>query len=115
MKTRDLKKALIDLGIGDDLARASMTRKVRSGTARRRGREARVGTSALVVVGNESKLAQLSRSVPGVDIRIVKDVSVLDLVPGSKPVRLTVYSQNAIDQMKTLQSPLNRIMELTNQ
>ena len=115
MKTRDLKKALIDIGIGDDLARASMTRKVRSGTARRRGREARVGTSALVVVGNESKLAQLSRSITGVDIRHVKDVSVLDLVPGSKPIRLTVFSHNAIDQMKTLQSPLNRIMELTNQ
>ena len=114
-KTKDLRKALIDVGIGDDLARANLTRKARSGTARRRGREARVGTSALVVVGNESKLSMLSRSVSGVDVRHVKDVSVLDLVPGSKPIRLTVFSQNAIDQMKTLQSPIHRVMELTSQ
>jgi large subunit ribosomal protein L4e len=113
-KTRELKKALIAIGIGEDLARASMTRKARSGTARRRGREARVGTSALIIVGNESKLPGLSRSVSGVDIRHVKDVSVLDLAPGSKPIRLTLFSQNAIDQMNSMQSPLHRVMELTN-
>jgi large subunit ribosomal protein L4e len=114
-KTKDLKKALIDIGIGDDIARANMTSKPKSGTARRRGREAHVGTSALIVVGNESRLVQLSRSVAGVDIRQVKNMSVLDLVPGSKPIRLTVFSQNAIEQMKTMQSPLQRVMELTNQ
>lgn len=113
-KTKDLKKALVDIGIGDDLARAGMRRKARSGTARRRGREARVGTSALIVVGNESKLSQLSDSISGVDVRHVKDVSVLDLVPGSKPVRLTIFSQNAIDQLKTMQAPLHKIMELTS-
>ena len=113
-KTRDLKKTLIDIGIGDDLTRASMTRKAKSGTARRRGRQAHVGTSALVVVGNDSKLPQLSRSVSGVDILQVKDISVLDLVPGSKPIRLTVFSQNAVDQMKTMQLPIHRIMEMTN-
>jgi large subunit ribosomal protein L4e len=114
-KTKDLKKALTDIGLGDDIARANMTRKPKSGTARRRGREAHVGTSALIIVGNESKLVKLSRSVAGVDVRQVKNVSVLDLVPGSKPIRLTVFSQNAIEQMKTMQSPLQRIMELTNQ
>jgi Ribosomal protein L4/L1 family. len=90
-----------------------MTRKARSGTSRRRGREAHVGTSALVIVGNDSGLVRLSRSVSGVDIRQVKDVSVLDLAPGSKPIRLTVFSQNAVDQMKNLSSPFLRIMELT--
>src|ERR671922_2141650 len=39
-KTKDLKKALVDLGIGDDLTRANIMRKPRSGTARRRGRQA---------------------------------------------------------------------------
>ena len=114
-KTKDLKKILIDIGIGDDLVRASDTRKVRSGTARRRGREARVGTSALVIVGNESKLVQLSGSIAGIDVKQVKDVSVLDLAPGSKPIRLTIFTQNAIAQMKDLQSPMHKIMELINQ
>jgi large subunit ribosomal protein L4e len=111
-KTRDLKKALVDLGLTDDLARASIIRKARSGTARRRGRQSRSGTSALIVVGNDSKLVSLSRSILGVDVRRAKDVSVLDLAPGSKPIRLTLFSENAIQQMKNLQAPLHKVMEL---
>jgi large subunit ribosomal protein L4e len=111
-KTKDLKKILIDLGIGDDVARAGMTRKAQSGTARRRGRQARSGTSALIVVGNDSKLVKLSRSISGVDVKHAKDVSVIDLTPGSKPIRLTIFSQNAIEQLKSLQAPMHKIMEL---
>jgi large subunit ribosomal protein L4e len=113
-KTKDLKKALVDLGIGDDIARASRTRKAQSGTARRRGRQARSGTSAIIVVGNDSKMVALSQSIAGVDIKRAKDVSVIDLAPGSKPIRLTIFSQNAIEQLKKLQAPMHRVMELIN-
>lgn len=113
-KTKDLRKVLIDLGLSSDLERASTTRKARSGTARRRGRQGRSGTSVLIVVGNESKLVALSRSITGVDIKHSKDVSVLDLSPGSKPIRLTVFSQNAIDQLKALQAPMHKVIELIN-
>jgi large subunit ribosomal protein L4e len=112
-KTKDLKKALADLGLGDDMARAS-TRKALSGTARRRGRQARSGTSALIIVGNDSKMVALSRSIAGVDIKHAKDVSVIDLAPGSKPIRLTVFSQNAVDQLKELHAPMHKVMELIN-
>ena len=111
-KTKELKSALIALGIGDDLARASTVRKPRSGTARRRGRQARVATSALVVVGKDSKLTNLSQSIPGVDVKRVNEISVIDLAPGSKPIRLTVFSQGAVDQMKEMKAPLHKIMEL---
>lgn len=113
-KTKDLKKALVDLGIGDDVVRANMTRKAQSGTARRRGRQARSGTSALIIVGNDSKLVTLSQSISGVDVKRAKDVSVIDLAPGSKPIRLTIFSQNAIDQLKSLQAPMHKVMELIN-
>jgi large subunit ribosomal protein L4e len=113
-KTKDLKKTLVDLDIGNDIVRASVTRKAQSGTARRRGRQARSGTSALIVVGNDSKLVALSRSIPGIDIKHVKDVSVIDLMPGSKPIRLTIFSQNAIEQLKNLQAPMHKVMELIN-
>jgi large subunit ribosomal protein L4e len=113
-KTKDLKKALVDLGLGDDIARAGVTRKAQSGIARRRGRSARSGTSALIVVGNDSKLVTLSHSISGVDIKHAKDVSVIDLAPGSKPIRLTIFSQNAIEQLKNLQAPMHKVMELIN-
>ena len=111
-KTKDLKNALIRLGLGDDIARASLVRKARSGTARRRGRSGRSGTSALIIVGNDSKLVMLSQSIPGVDIKHAKDISIIDLVPGSKPIRLTIYSQAAIENMKTLQAPVHKVLEV---
>ena len=111
-KTKDLKNALIRLGLGDDLARASLIRKARSGTARRRGRSARSGTSALIIVGNESKLVMLSESIPGINIKHAKELSILDLVPGSKPIRLTIYSQSAIDYLKTLHAPMHKVLEM---
>ncbi|HJU34420.1 MAG TPA: 50S ribosomal protein L4 [Nitrososphaera sp.] len=111
-KTKDLKNLLIRLGLGDDLARASLVRKARTGTPRRRGRTSRSGTSALIIVGNESKLVSLSRSIPGIDIKHAKDVSILDLVPGSKPIRLTVFSQSAVEYMEKLQAPMHKVLEV---
>src|SRR5215204_1496348 len=102
-KTKDLKNALIRLGLGDDLARASLVRKARS---------ARSGTSALIVVGNDSKLVTLSESIPGINIKHAKELSILDLVPGSKPIRLTIYSQSAIDYLKTLHAPMHKVLEV---
>jgi large subunit ribosomal protein L4e len=113
-KTKDLKKALVDLGIGDDLERANATRKAQSGTGRRRGRQARSGKSVLIVIGNDSKLVKLSQSISGVDVKRAKEVSVIDLAPGSKPIRLTVFSQHAIEEMKSLQAPVHKVMELIN-
>ena len=111
-KTKELKNLLIRLGLGEDIDRAASVRKARSGTARRRGRPSRSGTSALIIVGNESKLVSLSQSIPGVDIKHAKDIGILDLVPGSKPIRLTVFSQGAIDFMKNLQAPIHRVLEV---
>jgi large subunit ribosomal protein L4e len=32
-------------------------------------------------------------------VKAVDSLNVMDLVPGSKPIRLTMYSQNAIDAL----------------
>ncbi|MFL6503426.1 MAG: 50S ribosomal protein L4 [Nitrososphaera sp.] len=111
-KTKELKNLLVRIGLGDDIARAASVRKARSGTARRRGRPRRSGTSALIIVGNDSKLVSLSQSIAGVDIKHAKDISIVDLVPGSKPIRLTIFSQSAIDFMKSLQAPIHRVLEV---
>ena len=112
-KTKDLKNTLVRLGLGSDIARASIARKSRSGTARRRGRSTQSGISALIIVGNRSnKLVMLSRSIPGVEVKHVKDVSVTDLVPGSKPIRLTIFSENAIEGMRSLQAPMHKVLQV---
>ena len=93
-KTKDLISILKDLGIGGDLERVERSIKKRSGKARKRGRPNRIGKSALIVVGNEiCDLLKLDGSIPGITIKNVKDLSVLDLAPGARPIRLTVYQK----------------------
>jgi large subunit ribosomal protein L4e len=112
VKTKDLENALVRLGLGDDILRASLARRARSGTPRRRGRSTRSAISALIIVGNESTLVKLSGSIQGVDIKHARDISVLDLVPGSKPIRLTIFSQGAIEHMRSLQAPIHKVLEV---
>lgn len=105
-KTKDLISILKDIGIGGDLDRVERSIKKRSGKARKRGRPNRIGKSALIVVGNETcDLLKLDGSIPGITIKYVKDLSVLDLAPGARPIRLTVYSKSSLDKLNDLKVP----------
>lgn len=137
-KTKDLLNLLRALGLNDELKRLDFSRKRRSGTARRRGRQARSALSAIIVIGsadsddgrkNDSKtdvsnnasnkngrtknIAKLSGSIRGVNVKQVKNLSVLDFAPGSKPIRLTIFSESAIKELDNLKKPTaQRIMEM---
>ena len=39
-----------------------------------------------------------------IDVKIVKELSVLDLAPGASPIRLTVYSKSALDDIAKIKS-----------
>ena len=99
-KTNHLNSALVKLGLEGDLRRARSKRRTVRGTSRRHGRSS--GVSVLLVVSRNSNIMKLSRSLAGVDVVAVDSLNVMDLLPGSKPIRLTVYSQNAIDVLQKL-------------
>ena len=46
-----------------------------------------------------SRIARLSNSIPGVDVKDIESLSVLDLAPGSKPIRLTIFSEGALQYL----------------
>jgi len=54
---------------------------------------------------------KLDKSIPGIGVKSVKDLSVLDLAPGAKPIRLVVFSQDALDKLSNLKIPKNMILE----
>ena len=110
-KTKDLKKFLVTIGLESDLERTVSNRKSRSGTGRRRGRPARMGVGALIIVGKDSKIISLTKSLPGVEIKSFDEISVVDLAPGSKPIRLTIFSQNSINAMKDLKVTAHKVLE----
>jgi len=100
-KSKELEKILIKLGFEDDLKR-TYTRRIKS--VHKKGTNRRTAISVLIIVGNDENIGRLNNSLPGIAVKTVKSVSVLDLAPGSKPVRLTIFSENAIKELNTLKS-----------
>src|SRR5215208_1499868 len=95
-KSRDLLKALLAFGLAKDLSRATSKSK---GT-KKGNRVKNAGTSALVVVRKGSKTSRLANSISGVDVKDIESLSVLDLAPGSKPIRLTVFSKGSVEYLQ---------------
>ena len=98
-KTKDLKNILIKLGLTEELGR---TQKNKS------------ATSVLIVASENKDLLKLNNSIPGVSIVNSKSLSVLDLVPGSKPIRLTIFSKNSLDELKNMNCSYTKILEMKN-
>lgn len=97
-KASEIFKVLDSLKLSQDVKRLE-SRKPRSGKSSLRGRSKKVGKSILFVTKNASNISKAIGSIPGIDARNAKDLSVLDLAPGSDPIRLTVYSKSAIEEI----------------
>jgi len=108
-KASEISKVLDSLKLSQDVKRL-LSRKVRSGQSRLRGRSKKVGKSVLFVTMDSSNLRKAIGAHPGVEVKNVKDLSVLDLAPGSDPIRLTVYTKSAIKEIGKIKSAHLEIM-----
>jgi large subunit ribosomal protein L4e len=112
VKSKDLEKILFNLGLKEDLKRTFIRRNK---SYHKNSINRRSALSILILVGNDEKIGRLSNSLPGITVKSVKSVSVLDLAPGSKPVRLTIFSENAIKELTNLKCTSNTIFEMSHQ
>jgi large subunit ribosomal protein L4e len=110
-KAKEFSKILDALKLSGDVARLEK-RKARSGRSVIRGRKTKVGKSVLFVTKDAKSLSKACGAFPGVDVRTVSDLSVLDLAPGSNPIRLTVYTKSAINEIGNLKSRHLELMEV---
>jgi len=106
---KDMAKLLDALNLSQDIDRLK-SRKARTGKSALRGRRKKVGRSVLFVTKSSKELEKACGSFLGVEVRAVKDLSVLDLAPGSDPIRLTVYSKAALDEISKIKSPHLELM-----
>lgn len=102
-KTSEITKVLDSLKLSQDVKRLN-ARKPRSGQSRLRGRSKKIGKSVLFVTSDSSNLVKAVGALPGVEVRNAKELSVLDLAPGSDPIRLTVYTKSAIEEIRKIKS-----------
>ena len=108
-KASEITKVLDSLKLTQDVKRLE-TRKPRTGKSSLRGRSKKVGKSVLFVTKNSANIAKAIGSIPGIEAKNAKDLSVLDLAPGSDPIRLTVYSKSAIEEIGKIKSTHLEVM-----
>ena len=95
-KVRELKKFLTLIGADRDLERVSCRSKK---TSSRASKKTRVGVGPLIVVSNNTKLNDVTKSLEGVSLVKSSNLSVLDLAPGSTPGRLTIWTKDALSSL----------------
>lgn len=109
-KAKEISKVFDALHLSEDIQRLEK-RKARSGRSVIRGRKTKIGKSVLLVAKDPKSLSKACGSFMGVDVRAASDLSVLDLAPGSQPIRLTVYTKAALNELANIKSPHLRLME----
>jgi large subunit ribosomal protein L4e len=112
-KSKELAKIFDALYLSQDVNRLKERQKGRSGKPLLRGRKTKIGKSVLLVVKDSKNLSKAAGSLLGVDVVDAKSISVLDLAPGAKPARLTVFSKGALEEISKIKSPHLEIMVTT--
>ncbi len=98
-KTSDVVKTLTAIGVYQDVLSAKNKRRIRAGKGTMRGRKYKKKKSLLIVTGENSTVFKAARNLEGVEITAAKNLNTKLLAPGSKPGRLTIWTENAIKQI----------------
>ncbi len=98
-KTKDVENLLSKVDLLEDVIRAKDKKKIRAGKGKKRGRKYKRAKSVLIVVGDSSKIYKAARNLEGVDVVNVKNLNAELLAPGTKPGRLTLWSESAIEAL----------------
>jgi large subunit ribosomal protein L4e len=94
-KSAEAEKLLKNLGLWDDVERAS-NRKLRAGRGSVRGRPFKHPVGALLVVEKKQGAQKAFGNFTGVKVVDAASVNVNDLAPGTHPGRLTIWTQSAL-------------------
>lgn len=101
--TREGVALLERLGLSRDVARAKEGRHIRSGRGKMRGRRYRQPRSLLFVVKEPAKVRRFFGNLPGVEIVTPASLNAEVLAPGGDPGRLTVFSEGALEVLRSWQ------------
>lgn len=99
-KTGELVSFLEKAELKAELQRVEGNVKRNSGKRRLRGRAYRTGSGPLIVVTNDRGVGKAAGGIPGVGVRRVESLSVLDLAPGGVPGRLTLWTESALGALE---------------
>lgn len=91
------------LGLDSDVVRAKEGRHIRAGRGKMRDRRYRQPKSLLVVVKAPEKVRRLFGNLPGVEVITPAALNAEILAPGGDPGRLAVFSEGALEVLRSWQ------------
>jgi large subunit ribosomal protein L4e len=97
-RTSEVIAALSAAGVYEDVERAKLSKKVRAGRGKMRGRRYRQRKSLLIVTAD--KPLRAARNLAGVDAVTVDELNTELLAPGTHPGRLTVWTESALMRLE---------------
>lgn len=98
-KAKDLKKVFEQIGLKEELKRAS-EKKVRAGRGKARGRRYKTKKGPLLVVFDEKSISKSGSSIPGIEVVNIKKINAELLAPGAQIGRLTIFTEKAVQEME---------------
>jgi large subunit ribosomal protein L4e len=101
-RTKDIEEALVNIGVWSDIFRVKESRKVRAGKGKMRGRKMKHAVGPLLVITKNDGVAKAARNLPGMAIVSVENLNAEVLAPGTRPGRLTVWTNSAFEKLETV-------------
>ena len=93
-------KKLVDT-LSKNKVKVESVKRRYAGKAKMRGRTTRYKIGPLIITSGKSALIKAGSNLPGVEVISVKDLNVKALAPGSKPGRLAVWSEAAVNKLRS--------------
>ena len=100
-KTKQVREILSKLKVDEDMKRAE-NKNIRAGRGTTRGRKYKKKKSALIVINEDKGLRKAAKNIPGIDIKLTKELNAEVLAPGGNPGRLTIYTESSLKELNKL-------------
>ncbi|KAM0677024.1 60S ribosomal protein L4 [Binucleata daphniae] len=97
-KTKEAFAVLKNLGLEDEIKRVKENKKLRAGYGKMRNRR-RIKKRGVLLIHKGEELKAF-RNIPGVEIRHLSQVSVLDVCPGGHAGRLILWTDEAFENVE---------------
>lgn len=101
-KTKDAKSVLQRIGAFADVEKSKDSTKIRRGVGKSRNRRYVSRKGPLVIYDVSEGIDKAFRNLPGVDLALVDNLSLLDLAPGGHLGRFCIWTQGAFEKLDSL-------------
>jgi large subunit ribosomal protein L4e len=101
-RTKDAKAILERIGAYQDVEKSKDSRQLRCGAGKSRNRRYTQRRGPLVVYDVSEGLDKAFRNLPGVELALVDNLSLLDLAPGGHLGRFIVWTKGAFEKLDSL-------------